>query len=84
MKWGCKGPIGRIGKPLDDRGYLDIRVKDHHPYIEKALLDAPSEGAAGSGCTWEISAAGLSRFPNNRLRYLNVGKGGMGQWAKRN
>jgi hypothetical protein len=39
-----EGLIGRIGRPIDDREYASITVKNIHLYIEKKLLNELPEG----------------------------------------
>ena len=36
---GVKGPIGRIGTPINNREYLYFRTLEIELYIEKALID---------------------------------------------
>jgi hypothetical protein len=39
-----EGPIGRIGKPIDNREYESVIEKNTRLYIEKKLLEDLPEG----------------------------------------
>lgn len=40
---GIKGPIGRIGKPINNRQYVFFEANGIELYIEKGLVDKASE-----------------------------------------
>ena len=40
---GIKGPIGRIGKPINNREYVFFETNGIELYIEKELVDKASE-----------------------------------------
>ena len=40
---GIKGPIGRIGKPINNREYVSFKTNGVELYIEKVLVDKASD-----------------------------------------
>jgi hypothetical protein len=69
-----KGPIGRIGKPIDDKEYLYFEVNTVGLYLEKNLLEELPEKRGrikflmGDYGTWSI------QLKCNFYKHMNGGR----------